>query len=73
MKITVKTIDEYIEKLSDDRKAQIETLIKVIKENIPHGFEETMSYGKLGFIMNLPCKNMNSQRRNFLKLSAKFY
>ncbi len=51
MKIEAKTPDEYIGKLPDDRKESFSRLRKTIRENLPEGFEETMSYGMIGYVV----------------------
>jgi len=51
MKIEAKSPDDYISKLSGERKTAISRLRKVISENLPEGFEETMSYGMIGFVV----------------------
>lgn len=40
---------EYINSLPEDRKLPIEKLRNVILKNLPKGFQETMSYGMLGY------------------------
>lgn len=45
------TVKEYMENLPDERKKPMEELRKVIKKNLPKGFEETMSYGMLGWVV----------------------
>ncbi|MGB3366661.1 MAG: DUF1801 domain-containing protein [Acidaminobacteraceae bacterium] len=51
MNIEAKTIDEYIEKVPENRKEAFIKLRDVIKANIPDGFEETMSYGMIGYVV----------------------
>src|SRR6476659_10684381 len=51
MKIGACTIEDYINQLPDDRKVAFQQLRKVIKDNIPLGFEETLSYGMIGFVV----------------------
>lgn len=46
-----KTIEEYIENLTEDRREAIEKLRVVIKENIPSGFEEMINYGMIGYVV----------------------
>ncbi len=46
-----KTIEEYIENLTEDRKVAVEKLRAVIKENIPSGFEEMINYGMIGYVV----------------------
>lgn len=43
------TVAEYIKSLPDDRRAGIETLRKVIADNIDPVFEEGMQYGMIGY------------------------
>ena len=43
--------EDYISQLPEDRKVPISKLRKVILENLPKGFEETMSYGMLGYVV----------------------
>lgn len=51
MKIQAETPDEYVAQLSQDRKEAINRLRKVLKENLPSGFEEEMSYGMIGYVV----------------------
>ncbi len=45
------TVQEYVESLAEDRRQAIQTLRKAILENLPKGFEETMSYGMIGYVV----------------------
>jgi len=45
------TVKEYIAELPPDRKKAMTQLRKVILENLPEGFEETMSYGMIGYVV----------------------
>jgi uncharacterized protein YdhG (YjbR/CyaY superfamily) len=47
----IKTTDEYIEQLPEERKEAISKLRDIIRQNIPDGFEETMNYGMIGFVV----------------------
>lgn len=51
MQSTAKTVKEYLESLPDDRKKIISDLRKAVAKNIPKGFEETMNYGMIGFVV----------------------
>lgn len=42
---------EYLNSLPEERKQPMQALRKTIKDNLPKGFEETMSYGMLGFVV----------------------
>ena len=82
MKDEAKTPEEYIENLPEDRKLIFSELRKVIRENLPEGFVEEMSYGMIGFVvphslfpegyhvnpkLPLPFMNIASQK-NFIAL-----
>lgn len=47
MQSTAKTPQEYIDSLPEDRKEAMCKLRKVMKENLPKGFQEGMGYGML--------------------------
>ena len=51
MKSEASTVDEYLKSLPDDRKKAVTKLRKVIKENLPKGFEEVMGYGMIGYVV----------------------
>jgi hypothetical protein len=40
-----------MEQLPEDRKEVVGRLRRVILENLPHGFEEQVSYGMLGYVV----------------------
>lgn len=45
------TPEEYVNQLPDDRKPVISMLRKIISEHLPKGFEETISYGTLSYVV----------------------
>ncbi|MEP1151767.1 MAG: DUF1801 domain-containing protein [Balneola sp.] len=45
------TPDEYVAELPEERSTAIQKLRDTIKENLPDGFEETMSYGMIGYVV----------------------
>ena len=47
----ITTIKEYINSLPEERKLVIEHLLRTLKENLPKGFEERISYGMPGFVV----------------------
>ncbi|MBN8221572.1 MAG: DUF1801 domain-containing protein [Spirochaetes bacterium] len=47
------TPDAYIAELPADRQAAMTELRKTIRKNLPTGFEETMSYGMIGYVVPL--------------------
>ena len=80
MQSNAQTPDQYIEELPEDRKIAISNLRKVIQENLPEGFQETMSYGMIGYVVphslypsgyhctpNLPLPFLNiASQKNFI-------
>lgn len=51
MQINAKTPDEYINQLPEERKLVVEKLRKIILENLPAGFVETINYGMIGYVV----------------------
>jgi len=51
MKIEAKNPDDYISKLPEERQEPFAKLRQTILDNIPDGFEETMSYGMIGYVV----------------------
>lgn len=45
------TVEEYLQELPEDRRKAISQLRKTIKDHIPEGFEEVMSYGMIGYVV----------------------
>jgi hypothetical protein len=82
MKIEAKSPEEYIEKVPAERTAAMKQLRQILLDNLPEGFEETMSYGMIGYVvpkhvypagyhvdpsLPLPFINLASQK-NFIAL-----
>jgi len=51
MQSNAKTVREYIDSLPDDRKKAITAIRKEILKNLPKGFEETMQYGMISYVV----------------------
>lgn len=51
MQIKADSPDDYIELLPAERQVVIQKLREVIKKNLPDGFEETMNYGMIGYVV----------------------
>lgn len=45
------TVDHYMTELPDERKPAMEKLRAIIRKNLPKGFEETMNYGMMGYVV----------------------
>ena len=82
MKYEASSVDDYIAQLPEERRAIINKLREIIKQNLPMGFEETLSYNMIGFVvphstyaagyhcnpeLPLPFINLASQK-NFIAL-----
>ncbi|WMN07589.1 DUF1801 domain-containing protein [Marivirga arenosa] len=51
MNYDVKTVEEYLNAIPKDRRPFVEKLRDIIKENLPEGFKEEISYGMIGFVV----------------------
>ena len=51
MKSDASTPDAYIAELPEERRGPVEKLRAVILKNLPEGFEETMNYGMIGYVV----------------------
>jgi hypothetical protein len=82
MKIDAKTPEEYIEIVPPERQEAVSALRKVILDNLPEGFQETIGYGMIGYVvpfslypdgyhadhkLPLPFMNLGSQK-NYIVL-----
>ena len=51
MTIKATSIDDYISQLDEDRQAAMTKIRKVIKKNLPKGFQETLNYNMPAFVV----------------------
>ena len=51
MQSNAATPDEYIAGLPEDRKEAVRRLRQILRDNLPEGFEETMGYGMLAYVV----------------------
>ena len=51
MQSKASTPDEYIAELPEERISAMKKLRKTILDNLPDGFQETMSYGMIGYVV----------------------
>ncbi len=52
MRSTTTTVEEYINELPENRKEPIIRIRKMISQNLPSGFTETMNYGMIGYVVS---------------------
>ena len=53
MQSDVATVDEYLASLPEDRREAIETVRDEIVKNLPEGYEETMDFGMITYVIPL--------------------
>jgi hypothetical protein len=47
------TVDEYLAELPAEQRVSVETVGNVVLEHLPKGYEETMQYGMIGYVVPL--------------------
>ena len=53
MKTAATTVDEYLARQSETDRASLMRLRQTIEKNLPRGFEETIVYGMIGYVVPL--------------------
>jgi hypothetical protein len=53
MQSNAKTVDDYVLELDEQRREIISRLRHAVLDNIPPGFEESMGYGMIGYVVPL--------------------
>lgn len=51
MKINANSVEEYISRIPNEKKEAIMKLREVISANLPDGFNETISYDMIGYVV----------------------
>ena len=51
MQSTATTVEQYLDELPEERKEGMRKLRQIIRENLPEGFAETMSYGMISYVV----------------------
>lgn len=51
MQYDVASLSEYFESIPEERKEAVKKLYETIKDNLPKGFQEQISYGHIGFVI----------------------
>lgn len=49
MKYDASSVDNYISQLPEDRKGPVQKLRQTVKDNLPAGFEEGITYNMIGY------------------------
>ena len=53
MTIKATSVDDYISKCPEDRQVVLKKLRKILKKNLPKGFQETLGYGMPAYVVPL--------------------
>ena len=67
-----KTVEEYLKELPEERRAVVSRVRKVIRENLPKGYQESMNWGMIAY--EVPLKrypdSYNKQPLMYMALAA---
>ncbi len=69
---TAKTVDDYIEALPEDRRAVVRQIRKLIRSNLPKGYEEAVNWSMLSYQIPLARypETYNKQPLGYVALAA---
>lgn len=51
MKVDANSVEEYLDKVPEERKAVFAQLRATVLENLPQGYEECLNYGMIGYVV----------------------
>ena len=66
------TVEEYLDELADDRRETVEAVRDVVNANLPDGYEETVQFGMISYIVPLERypKTYNRQALQYAGLAS---
>ena len=66
------TVQEYLSELPEDRREALDAVRRVILENLPEGYQETMQFGMISYIIPLERypKTYNGQGLAYVSLAS---
>ena len=66
------TVEEYLDELTDDRRATVEAVRDVVRANLPDGYEETVQFGMISYVVPLERypKTYNRQALQYAALAS---
>lgn len=72
MQSNAKTVNQYLKELDSDRGPQVKKLVKLIRDNIKPGFEETMRWGMISYEvpLSLSGDTYNHQPLNYAAIAS---
>jgi Domain of unknown function (DU1801) len=51
MKLEASSVAEYLANVPEHQQTGVQTLVNIIRENLPAGFTECLSYGMIGYVV----------------------
>ena len=66
------TVEEYLDELADDRRETVEAVRDVVRANLPGGYEETVQFGMISYVVPLERypKTYNRQALQYAALAS---
>ena len=66
------TVEEYLDELADERRGIVEAVRDVVKTNLPDGYEETVQFGMISYVVPLERypKTYNRQALQYAALAS---
>ena len=66
------TVEEYLDELADDRRETVEAVRDVVNANLPDGYEETVQFGMISYVVPLERypKTYNRQALQYAALAS---
>ena len=66
------TVEEYLDELPDDRRETVEAVREVVRANLPDGYEETVQFGMISYVVPLERypKTYNRQALQYAALAS---
>ena len=66
------TVEEYLDELTDDRRETVEAVRDVVRANLPDGYEETVQFGMISYVVPLERypKTYNRQALQYAALAS---
>ena len=66
------TVDQYLDELPPDRRETVAAIRDLVLENLPAGYEETMSFGMIGYVVPLKVQpeTYNGQPLEYVALAS---
>ena len=66
------TVDQYLDELPPDRRETVAAIRELVLENLPAGYEETMSFGMIGYVVpfEIQAETYNGQPLEYVALAS---